>query len=194
MELIELNVLVYLTLDLLRKSGIFLPGPRGRPGWKVKFSSRLWGSAAGEEQASFISCHAFTELIQGLKRYKNRVLSDPRLAYDWLKPSCCLWSYVQITYSPMNYVICCYKCWSCKLPVNLNLCWASQPQEFRYPLGMGTLKYYKVAYFYFLKEIWRAVLDLQWKAQWKKGSQGSFWSLQLQYSFVCLKYENSYYE
>lgn len=55
-------------------------------------------------------------------------------------------------------------------------------------------KYYKVAYFYFLEEIWRAVLDLQWKAQWKKGSQGSFWSLQLQYSFVCLKYENSYYE
>lgn len=86
MELIELNVLVYLTFDLLEKSGIFfLPGPRGRSGWKVEFSSRLWGLVAGEEQASFTSCCALAELIQGLKRYKNRVLSDPRLAYDWLK-------------------------------------------------------------------------------------------------------------
>lgn len=117
------------------KWDFFLPGPRGRSGWKVKFSSRLWGLVAGEEQAS--SKHALAELIQGLKRYKNRVLSDPRLVYDWLKPSCCLWSYVQITYSHMSYVLCCYKCWSCKLPVNLNLCWASQPRSVQISTGHG---------------------------------------------------------
>lgn len=64
MELIELDVLVYLTLDLLEKSGIFPPGPRGRSGWKVKFSSRLQGLVAGEEQAPFMSCRALAELIQ----------------------------------------------------------------------------------------------------------------------------------